>query len=230
MSASDQIRLEVQQTELSYWATLEPPAFDLPAQWVQLQAAVHSRFAPFKLRLADIKVESATANPADVSIACWMLNYGAVVRFRLDRLEAWSNSGRLVEDPTLAQDIVEQAMAVVRALSPSARVAAHNITIAIHGSLVGDTQAGRVAAYVTGRPGGTPPAVPTGVSFQCEFPAGEGQGSIVFERSGLVSEGGFLRIMSEHAGTLSERDALSRGIEFFQASARRLGMDVVWRT
>lgn len=218
---------EVRQTELAYHASLEPPVFDLGARWVELQTAIYTHLGRFKLRLADIKVEGATSNPGDVSVACWILNYGAVVRYRLDRVEAWSNSPRLAEDTALTGEIVNEAMQVLRIASPNAKIVMHSVNVALHG-IVAEETAARVASYVTRTPDGSPSLIPSGVSFLCEFPSGEGQGSIVLERSALIPGGMFLRITSEHAGFVSETEAMNRSIEFFQSSAGRLGLDIIW--
>ncbi len=224
----DLAKFEVRQADLAYTANLDPPSFDLFARWVEFQDAVYSRFSRFQLRLADIKLESTSNNPADLSVACWILNYGALIRYRLDRVEARSNRARVSEDAALATDIVEQAMEVLRAVNPNARVAMHTVTVAIHGLLLGDSPTARVATYVTATPKGTPAFVPDGVSFLCEFPSGDGRGSIVLERSGSVTGGAFLRVVSEHAGLLAEREVLGRGIDFFQTSVKRLSLEVVW--
>ena len=63
---------------------------------------------------------------------------------------------------------------------------------------------------------------------RCQLPKKNGAGSIVLEKSGQVSGGIFLRISSEHAGSLTTREALDQGIEFFEGSLERLGFDVDW--
>jgi hypothetical protein len=114
--------LKVEQSEMAYYAAIDPPAFALGERWVTLQSAIFDQLRRFKVRLADIKVESTTANPADFTIACWIFNHGAVVRYRLDRVEVWSNSHRVGQDRNLATDMVAQTMAVLRSVSPDTHV------------------------------------------------------------------------------------------------------------
>jgi hypothetical protein len=227
---SDLTPLNVEQSELVYHAALDPPAFDLAEHWGALQSAIYAHLRRFKLRLSDIKVESATSNPGDLSVACWMFNYGALARYRLDRVEVWSNSQRVADDTDLAADMVAQAMAVLRSVSPGVHVALHSTNVALHGSLPDQSRvAARIASYVTKQPDGPPSLTPSGVSFLSEFPEGRGQGSIILERSALVPDGAFVRVISEHVGSLSEAEALNQAVEFFQASTAQLGLDVVWR-
>lgn len=229
MGVERQSELDVQHGELSYWAALEPPVFDLPAAWVTLQSDLYARLARFGLGLSDIKVETTSPNPGDFSLAAWLFNLGLVARYRCDRVEVWSNKQRLANDPALASEIVEQAMSVLRAASPSAMVKQHTVILAVHGLLAGVTQASRVAAYVTRVPDGIPSLVPSGVSFACEGPEGFGQGSIVLERSGMVNQGAFLRIALDLPGILSEKDALARANEFLGASLERMDLKMLWR-
>lgn len=229
--SSDLTPVEVRQADLAYYAVLEPPPFALGGRWVELQSAMYAHLRRFKLRLSDIKVESTTANPGDLAIVCWMDNYGVLARYRLDRVEVWSSNPRLAANTALVKDMVVQTMEVLRSVSPDTSVTVHSVNASIHGTLPGQCEvAARIASYVTKRPDGLPPLTPSGVSFLCEFPSGQGQGSIILEQSTLVPGGAFLRVMSEHIGSLSEGEALDRATEFFQAATARLGLEVIWGT
>lgn len=219
---------EVRQAELTYSATLDPPVFDFPARWVEMETAMYGRFSPYKLRLPDIKVESTSNNPGDLCVACWVFTLGAVVRYRLDRLEIWSNSLKLAADETVVSDFIQQAMDVLRAASSDPHVVLHSLSVALHGVLVGETHAVKLSAYVTRVPQGEPALTPSGVSFFSRLPSGDGRGSIVFESSLIVPEGAFLKVTSEHSGALSEREALAQSADFFRTATRRIGLDVSW--
>jgi hypothetical protein len=173
--------------------------------------------------LADIKVESTSNNLADLSIACWLLPIGTVVKYHLDRVEVWSNSFRLLTDKVLFGDLVDHAIQVVRAVSPDVRVALHRMAVGLHGILSGRTVVSVLADYVGKMPPGSPQWAANGVGFARRLPSGDGQGSIVFEPSVVTKDGGFLRTMSEHSGALSEREALALAMDFFESSVRQLG-------
>jgi len=228
LASPDLTKFEVRQAELIYSATLDPPAFDFPARWIDMEAAMYTRFSTYKLRLPDIKVESTSNNPGDFCIACWVYALGAVVRYRLDRLEIVSNSPKLAADETMASDFVQQALDVLRAASSDPRVVLHSLTVALHGTLLGETQAAKLAAYVTRAPQGEPALTPNGVSFGSKLPSGDSRGSIVFESSLVVPEGAFVKVTSEHSGALSEREAVARGADFFRIATTRIGFDICW--
>jgi len=222
------VRLQVRQVDMHYEANVEPPAFDLGPRWVQLQSAIYSRLAPFGLKLPDIKVESSSASPADISVGCWVLSYAALVRFRLDKVEVWSNTTRFIADPALTTDLAHQAVEILHATSPEARIASHSLIVALHGAPQGRAASEFISDFLKATPPGTPELRPSGVSFAGELPTKNGAGSIVLERSAQVSEGVFLRISSEHAGSLTAREALGQAIEFFQGSLERLGFEIDW--
>lgn len=223
------IRLQARHMGLTYSANLAPPAFEIGARWVELQSAIYAHFSAYKLQLTDIKVESYGPNPADISIACWMLSYGLSVRFRLDKVEVWSNSARLATDTALATDIVDHAIEVLRATSPEARIQTHSVVAAVHAAHE-QPQASRVTEFVTKTPPGVPELTASGVSFVCQLPSGNGAGSIILERSGLVQDGTFMRISSDQAGSLPVREALAKAIEFLQAAVERLGFEMLWES
>lgn len=228
MGSLERVALQVRQADLAYNATLNPPVFDLTGRWVELQSAMYARLRSLKLRLSDIKVESTTANPADVSVACWILDYGALVRYRLDRVEAWSNQAQVAAEEPVIRTIVGQAMAVLRDVSPNCHVTVQSTSVTVHGTMTGAGIAARIAHYVTKGPDGPPGVTPSGVSFLSEFPGGEGQGSVILERSAVVPDGALLRITSEHLGSLTETEVLDRAIAFFRSSTLGLGLDVDW--
>jgi len=221
--------LKVHRVDMTYYATLEFPAFELGGRWAEMQSAIYARLSRFNLGLGDIKVESSSASPGDVLIACWLLGYGAVVRYRLDRVEVWSNSARTVADTGLTLEMVQRAMEVVRIVAASSSVSAHSVNFDIHGSYQGAAAAAaQVATYVTKRPEGEPALEPSGVSFLCDFAGGNGRGSIVLERSAVVTEGAFLRVTSEQPGSVSEIDAVGKANRFLESSMARLGMRLDW--
>lgn len=174
--SSDLTPVEVRQTDLAYHAVLEPPPFALGGHWVELQSAMYTHLRRFNVRLSDIKVESTTANPGDLSIASWIDKYVALARYRLDRVEILSSNPRLPANTALVKDIVVQTMEVLRSVSPDTSVTVHSVNATIHGTLPGQCEvAARIASYVTKRPNGLPPLTPSGVSFLCEFPLVKGK-------------------------------------------------------
>src|SRR5437660_68943 len=100
------VRFDVRRVDMNYVASLDRPAFELPANWVRFQSALYSQFSKFQLSLKDIKVETSGRDPDDFAVACWILNSGAVVRYRLDRIEAWSNRLRLDRDAPSILEVV----------------------------------------------------------------------------------------------------------------------------
>jgi len=210
---------EVRQSELSYLASFDVPVFDVLGKGGQLYAAIYSGLAQFRVKLQDIKLESLTQNPADISVACYLLHLGTLVRFRLDRVEVSSTSSRGFADSTLVV-LIENALRVINESSPTARVATHTLSLAVHGSLPGGSVADKLAAYIANVSGGSPFFRPGGVSFSCDW--GEGESSVVLERSAVVPEGVFLRVTSMLPGKLSGREACQLAADFLQTAMAKL--------
>lgn len=220
---------EIRHSEFSYLASLDAPVFHILGTGGQLYAAIYAGLARFRVKLQDIKVESLTPNPADISVVCSLLDLGALVRYRLDRVEVWSTSPLGFGDPRLAE-LIEEALRAGREVSPTAKVATHTLSLGVHGVLTEGSIPARLVAYVPITPEGSPPFRPTGVSFLCQWPEGEGESSIVLERSVIVPDGAFLRVTSVYPGKLLEHQAYQRAADFFQAAMARLNLKLLWRT
>jgi len=215
--------LEIRQSEFSYSASLGAPAFEVLGTGGKLFAAIYAGLSRFRVKLQDIKVENLTSNPSDISVICSLLDLGALVRYRLDRVEVWSTSSLGFGDPRLPE-LIEDALRAWRDVSPTAQAAVHTFSLGVHGALTEGTIATWLAAYVSRAPDGTPPFRPGGVSFFCEWPEGEGESSFVLERSLIVPGGAFLRVTSVHSGKLQEREAYKRAANFFETLMTRFNL------
>lgn len=228
-SDAGEIGLQVRQSEFSYIASLVAPAFDVLAVPGQLFGAIYSGLAPFGVKLTEIKVETPSLNPGDISVACFMLDRGSVIRYRLDRVEVWSTNPRAFGEEGLAQ-LIEGALRVLQQASGVARVATHTLSLAFHGLFTQGKVADRLALYVSRGPANGLRFRPSGVSFSCELPEGQGEGSIVLERSLIVPEGAFLRGTSVHPGKLSEREAFQSAAKFFVEATGALSIKLQWES
>jgi hypothetical protein len=215
--------LEIRQSEFTYSASLRAPVFEILGTGGKLFAAIYAGLSRFRVKLQDIKVENLTWNPSDISVICSLVDLGALVRYRLDRVEVWSTSLLGFGEPRLLE-LVEDALRAGRDVSPTAEVAVHTFSLGIHGlPAEGDVEKW-LAAYVSRPPDGTPPFRLGGVSFFCEWPEGESESSFVLERSVMVPAGAFLRVTSVHSGRLPEREAYKRAANFFETLMTRFNI------
>ena len=215
--------LEIRQSEFSYSASLSAPVFEILGTGGKLFAAIYAGLSRFRVKLQDIKVENLTWNPSDISVICSLVDLGALVRYRLDRVEVWSTSLLGFGDPRLLE-LVEDALRAVRDVSPTTQVAVHTFSLGVHGLLAEGDVEKWLSAYVSRAPDGTPPFRPGGVSFFCEWPEGESESSFVLERSVMIPAGAFLRVTSVHAGKLPEREAYKRAANLFETLMTRFNL------
>lgn len=221
--------LEIHQSEFSYSASLVAPIFEILGTGGKLFAAIYAGLSRFRVKLQDIKVENLTWNPSDISVICSLLDLGALVRYRLDRVEVWSTSSLGFGEPRLSE-LIEDALRAGREVSSTAQVAVHTFSLGVHGLLTAGTVPMWLAAYVSKAPDGTPPFHPGGVSFFYEWPEGESEGSFVLERSLIVPGGAFLRVTSVHSGKLPECEAYKRAANFFETVMTRFNLKLLRST
>jgi hypothetical protein len=221
-------QLAVGQLEFVYVATLDRPAFDFATRWVELQAALLDRLSPYHLRLADIKNESASPALADFVHAAWLLDLSSIARYRLDRIEVWSNSARLVREPGTAGALCLAALGVQEDLASSRQVVRQTVTLALHGTLTDQDPQRYVSRYVGPGPGAIPGIRAAGASFVSPLPAGEGQINWVLEHSAVVPDGIFVRTVVERQGTVSPAQAVADAIDLIQRQAAEFGLLLSW--
>lgn len=221
------IRFQVERGDLHYLASLEAPMFDLLGIGQRLYSAIYKSLAPYDLKLADIKLDGPTANPGDAQVSCYLLDFRFIVRYRLERIEVWTDRPAMLGQEELGE-LIERAVGAGREASEICRPLVHTVTAAVHGKLQAAEIEAILGRFVTTTPPGSPPLQPGGVSFVCQWPGGEGESSIVLERSAVIQNGAFLKMTSAHPAVVRERDAYRRAMKFFDAAADRLGLEVEW--
>jgi len=218
--------MAVRQVEAAFHATLRPPAFQFGERWADFQGAIFARLSPFGLRLGDIKVETPTGNPADFSVACWILGFSAAVRYRFDRIEVWTNSLPLLSDLDRAGNVVTAAVSVAQDLNGGASLAGRSVVIGVHVQPPADFVRLTLSRLVPQVPKGSPVLTPSGMAFSCDI--ADGTASIIIEGSNQLPEGLFLRVTAEYNRSVSEVDVLSRTSKFIEELTPRIGVDLLW--
>jgi hypothetical protein len=222
--------LDVRQVEWVYWATFQSPAFELLASWGGLFSAIHGELSSLDSRVGDLRVESYSMSPVDLSVACSVLGGTAAVRFRLDRIEVWSTSSTFLEDSDLPSRVAAGAAAAVKATAPSVSQAAHSLAISVH-AIPRHVQAqDLLAPWILETASTIPGTRPGGVSFIRDWPQGDSRGSLLLELSGAVESAAHLRVSTEHPGTLPPSEAIQRGTEFLWAAQEAFHVHLIWGT
>lgn len=173
-----------------------------------------------------IRVEQPLGSPADAQLTCTISRLSLLLRYRVDRIEVWTDALELLGEEQLRATLVA-AIAVLRDVALAApAIATHTFNVAVHGMLSGSSLDEQLRRWVPASPSGEPAFDPIGVSFGCQRSAAEGEGSLVLERSASVPGGAFLRMTSVHAGRIGEEDAFRAAWKFFDETADRFGLEI----
>lgn len=226
MEGQKAITLDVGQVDAAFHASLSPPAFRFAERWSDFQAALFRRLAPFGLRLHDIKVETPSANPADFSVACWIFGLSAVVRYRFDRVEVWTNRLPLLLDLDRATDVVVAATGVATDLEIGTSIVTKGVVISLHVRPPVSFVETLLATLIPQPPPGTPALRPSGLALTSETV--EPRTSVVLEPSTQLSGGLFMRFASEHGAGKLERTIISEASAFIEDFTQRIGINLRW--
>jgi hypothetical protein len=157
-------------------------------------------------------------SPGEASVICSLPLAGALVRYRLDRVEVWWDGLRLLSFPALAED----AMCALREVQAETTITTHAVQLTFHAEARGDL-GGWFNGYIPRTPQLDPNFSPTGVAFSCPLDDG-GRGSLLVERSLVVAEGAFVRTICEYPGALPERIICDRAMDFLANALGKFGM------
>lgn len=218
MGPTPSIGLTIRRGEVAYFATLEAPAFGALPSEGRIYKAIYESFAKHGAKLADIRVEGVVMSPGDASVICSLPLAGALVRYRLERVEVWWDGLRLLSFPALAED----AIRALREVHAEPAIATHAVHVTFHAETGGELGAW-FSAYIPRAPHLDANFSPTGVAFSCPLEDG-GRGSFLVERSLIVTEGASVRTTCEYPGTLSERVVCDRATDFLAMALGKFGM------
>jgi hypothetical protein len=214
----DLVALDVIRSDLRYGATLAPPAFDMLLGGKSF-GPVYNALEPLGLRLDDMRVEGQ--QPAEQVLSCYVSEGRTLVRYRFDRVEVQGSPSE-VGIKTLFR-LIEVAVGVVRSTSQT-KIEEHTFTSGVHGRLGVGSVEDQLARHVPAKRATKVALAPSGVTFRVTSESAAGFASL--ERSLLVEDGVFLRVVSVQPGTLDERAACEQALGFLRATAAALGLHV----
>ena len=217
-SSPDLVSLDVMRSDLRYEAPLAPPAFDMLLGGKSF-GPVYNALEPLGLRLDDMRVEGQ--QPAEQALSCYVSEGRTLVRYRFDRVEVQGSPSE-VGIETLFR-LIEVAVGVIRGIS-QAKIERHSFTLGVHARLGMGTVDDQLARYVPAKSAAKVALAPSGVTFRVASESAAGFASL--ERSLLIEDGAFLRVVSVQPGTLDERAACDQALGFFRATAAALGLRV----
>lgn len=216
------------QADLSYQGEFSAPAFGLIGSLAGLLERAHSRLASFGIRPSDLKLESTTPSLTEASLVCNLITLGALVRVRLERIEASFSDLKRVDQEQISTVVLESFEAV-RDILPNLTVKTHGITLQVHGVLEGISFEDLIRYHAPNPPAGLGPALGSGVVYYFGPEAERVSSGFVLDKSFVVPGGLYLRANVNLDGTkvpiLRLREMAS---EYIDSALKTLGLELNW--
>ena len=187
------MRVQVKLAELSYQAQLVMPIFDVLRKVERLYQSIFSHLTQFGVQLTDIKIESTSSNPGDLVVACYLPRVSSVLRYRLDRYEAYFADPRHLGLQTI-NDVVLSGMEAVKNVSDNLSVKAHTIVLGIHGETEDGSVMEHLRKHVNYPLSGIGSLAGAGVVYYLGSEGPRTESIILFDRSSVVPNGLFVRL------------------------------------
>lgn len=181
--------LTVQQNQLVHTATFSRPVLELWGEGGAIIDGILRALGPFGVRLADIRNESPSQNPAD-QIVTATIGLRGIFRFRFDKLES-TFFNFVDEDLLQIPKILEAGTSWVQKAVPTATISNHQVVYSSHGTLKGKSVKDFLGfSKVSAKSGGINNG--SGVIFHWLLPEREWETQFLIDRSLLIPDGLFL--------------------------------------
>jgi hypothetical protein len=192
--------LLVNQVQLVHTAYFARPVLELWGEGKRILQELYEAFSPYGVTLSDIRVESATSNPADQVVAV-TIGVNGIHRFRYDRIESTFFN---FSDEFLAQipPILNSSTAWIRATVPSAKFVAHHFVYSSHSNIGGISIDELLKSIGPAGPAAGGVNTGSGVIFHWEVPERQWTTQLVIDKSLALGNGVFRNSTSG----LSKRD------------------------
>lgn len=214
---------EIAQGHLNVVAEFSEPQFSLLKEPTILYRQLLQRLGPHGLRLADMKIEWGDQSVADYNLRCFLLGYGATLRFRAERLEMLFDAGRVSQSQAI--EISAQTFVAVRDVVSDSSFRSHTSDIGLHGTIA-ETNASVFLTNFTKEPPNLGPTTGSGCVFYFGPHEARLSQSVTLDLSGVVKEGLYVRDFSVWDGSkISPDDLLATLPPHVDNSLRALGLE-----
>ena len=220
-------KLRAVQSDLAYQGDFSSPAFELVGSFATLLGRLHARLATFGLRPGDLKLEPGQGL-ADSALACSLPGLNAVVRVRVERVEANFLELRRVTQDQVA-GIILQAVGAVQDLLPQVSFKSHSIGLSAHGLFEDIVYEDFIQRYAPKSPEDLGPALGRGVV--CYYGPEEERDSslVVLDKSLLVPGGLYLRThFSLNGAKVPLADVQSKASAYVNLILEKVGLEINW--
>ncbi|MFQ5853694.1 MAG: hypothetical protein ACE5JU_24310 [Candidatus Binatia bacterium] len=219
----DKILLKPIRSDAIYHGRFAELAFELLATPVPVYQSLLKHLGKYGANLNNLKYDATVISEANIN--CYFLDFNAMIRVRLDRLEV--NFFRLHEiGEEIAKNIILDSWTAVHETEPSIEVVEHAVSINCDTQIEGTSYNAVIQRYVS-----IPPALGektrAGVGFYppAGLVKGERDGSVVLDRLIGQEQGAVLKINMTFDAKQVRFDSLAQRIdEYVTGQLDRLGL------
>lgn len=222
-TAEPPVVFRLERSELTAQFHFASPYWLLATNIARVYAALLERMRDFGVSSQGMRSDVADGALGSFNVNFWILQYGAIVRLRLDSVEIYS--------PNLAVDTDQLERAYI-ALEQSLREAdettsykSSEVTVAMHGRLENMEPTKFLERFVGNRPAGLGTAVGSGAVFYFENPPLT-LSSITIDMSAVVAGGIFLKVQSVFDSTIKADALRTLATEQLERCVQALGLQL----
>lgn len=214
----------IERSELNAQLSFSAPFWPIANNIAGLYAGLLKHLRDFGVTSQAMRTDSADGSLGGFNVNFWMLNFGVIVRIRLDGIE--------LNAPTFGVD-ADQLERAYRALDQGLREAQNDlsyssyvVTVGMHGRVEGSESKQFLARFTTGAPEGLGDLVGSGAIFYFEGRPPATLLSVTADLSAVVAGGVFVKVHSVFDGSMQPEALRAAAERQLEQSVKALGLDV----
>ncbi len=208
-------------------AAFPQPAFNLMSDLPGLCEHLFSAFFPYGVQLGNMRIEQGTGGLGEVQFNCYLLNFGAAVRLRLDWAEVQSLDVLRVTQKQV-HEISNALLSAVKQQAPGVSFQSYSVSVGYHGMAEGVLTAREFVAQFTKSPPQAPgPLLGSGAVFYYGAHGERVTSSLTIDLSAAQQDALYLKAEAVwDAAKLSIPELQGKGLEYVRSALASVGLDV----
>jgi hypothetical protein len=221
------IPIKVSRSDLTHQADFVEPAFALFADPIGLIRRLSAKLRPYGVQFTHIRWDQGGGSVGDLNLLCWLFNFAATIRIRLDKVEIQCLDLNRVNFQHLTAAAIDSLSLLDSECGVKFRT--HSLALGFHGMLENVNRRDFIAKFVSRGPETLGPNAGQGIVFYYAAQDKRLSSAVTLDLSALVPDALFMRVVSVWDGQkVATKELTTVAADYLQTVLASFGLD--WQT
>ncbi|HLY22250.1 MAG TPA: hypothetical protein VKT83_07255 [bacterium] len=219
------VTLKVSRADLTHQADFVEPGFALfGGDPVGLTRRLFAKLSPYGVRLTDIRWDQGGGSLGDFSLLCYLFNFAATLRIKLEKVEIQCLDLNRVNVQQLTAASMD-ALTLFEAPELNTRFKTHSLSLGIHALLENTNTRDFINKFAFRGPENLGPNVGHGIVFYYGAQDKRLSAAVTIDLSAIVKDGLYFRVLSVWDGQkVSTRELTTVAADFLRSVYASFGL------